>query len=181
MPNAVMLDGNVYPISTDFRTGITYQMRSAAGNLTPEDFFRLWFPGPCPENTAAAVEAVNRFYRRRDEPAKHDTGDGPRAFDFSQDADVIFSAFWERYGIDLNRADMHWWQFMALLEGLYTYGFSERVGFRVADLSGLDAKSRTRLLKKRSQFSIMEPGKTAQGHLSALDEIIARYGGDAHG
>lgn len=155
-------------------------MLSAAGKLTPEAFFRLWFPGPCPENTAAAVEAVNRFYRRRDEPAKPGGEDGPKAFDFHQDADAIYAAFWERYGIDLSHAALHWWQFMALLEGLYSYGFSDRVGFRVADLSGLDAKSRTRLLKKRSQFSIVEPEKTAQGHLMALDNIIARHGGDSH-
>lgn len=156
-------------------------MRAAAGNLTLEDFLRLWFPGPCPENTAETVEAVNRFYRRRDEPAAPDTPEGPRAFDFRQDAAVIYAAFRGKYGIDLTEARLHWWQFMALLEGLYTYGFSDRVGFRVADLSGLSAKQRTELLKKRRQFAIPEPKKTAQGHLTALDEIIKRHGGDRHG
>ena len=180
MPNALILSGNIYPIFTDFRTGIAYQLRAAAGDLTPEAFLGLWFPGPCPENTAEAVEAVNRFYRRRDEPPKAEDP-GPRAFDFRQDAEAIYAAFWKEYGIDLGGAEMHWWQFMALLEGLYTYGFSDRVGFRVADLSGLDAKSRTGFLKKRSQFSLAEPGKTAQGHLNALDEIIKRHGGDSHG
>lgn len=156
-------------------------MRAAAGDLTPEDFLRLWFPGPCPENTAEAVEAVNRFYCRRDEPAAEPVPDGPRAFDFRQDAEAIYAAFRSRYGIDLTEARLHWWQFMALLEGLYTYGFADRVGFRVADLSGLDAKQRTELLKKRRQFSIPEPGKTAQGHLAELDAIIKQHGGDGHG
>lgn len=31
MPNALILSGNIYPIFTDFRTGITYQIRAAAG------------------------------------------------------------------------------------------------------------------------------------------------------
>ena len=156
-------------------------MRSKAGDLTPEGFFRLWFPGPCPENTAGAVEAVNRFYRRRDEPAEESLQKQPRAFDFQQDAEAIYAAFWEVYGLDLSTAELHWWQFMALLEGLYSYGFADRVGFRVADLSGLDAKQRTKLLQKRRQFSIREPGETARGHLTALDEIIKRHGGDGHG
>ncbi len=43
---------------------------------------------------------------------------------------------------------------MALLEGLYTYPFGERVGFRVADLSGMDARSRANLLKKRRLFAL---------------------------
>lgn len=155
-------------------------MLSADGSLTPEDFLRLWFPEKRPTNTAAAAEAVNRFYRRRDEPPEETTNDAPRAFDFRQDADAIFSAFWERYAIDLSQKRLHWWTFMALLEGLYSYNFSDRVGFRVADISGLPAKERTRFLRRRSQFAIPEPGKTAQGHLDILDEIITRHGGDSH-
>ena len=178
-----MIDGEVYPIRTDFRAGIAYQTLAAAGKLTAANLYCIWFPDKFPPDVEAATEAVQRFYRRRDEPAADSAGPaGPIAYDFTVDADAIAAAFMREYGIDLTDPDttMHWWRFMALLEGLYTYGFSDRVGFRVADLSGVDTKTRAKLLKKRGQFAILHEETTAD-HLSRLDDIIARHGGDGRG
>ncbi len=178
MPNALLIDGDIYPICTDFRAGIEYQIKVAAGSLTATDFYTIWFPGPQPENFEAAFEAVSRFYRRKDEPPPQEDQDrkGPTAYDFAVDADAICAEFQRQYGIDLTTAKMHWWRFMALLDGLYSYSFSERVGFRVADLGGMDAKQRARILKKRSQFAIGRE-ETVAGHLAQLDAIIAKHGG----
>ena len=65
---------------------------------------------------------------------------------------------------------------MALLEGLYTYSFSSRVGFRVADISGMSAKQRTEILKKKALFSL-GPDESTEDHIAQLDEIIAKHGG----
>lgn len=121
-----------------------------------------------------------RFYCQDREP-KPDVP-GPIAYDFTVDAGPICADFQRVYGIDLTDPEttIHWWRFMALLEGLYTYGFADRVGFRVADLSGLNAKERGRLLKKRSQFAILHE-ETTEDHLNYLDRIIAEHGGEDHG
>lgn len=183
MPNALKIDGKTYPIRTDFRAGIEYQALAAAGKLTAANLYSIWFTGPLPDDPAEAAEGVQRFYRRKDEPHPENIGPGgPIPYDFTVDADVIISAFQRAYGIDLTdpEATMHWWRFMALLEGLYTYGFADRVGFRVQDLSGLDAKTRGRLLKKRGQFAILH-SETTEDHLAQLDDIIAKHGGGTDG
>ena len=183
MPNALLIDGKHYPLRTDFRAGIEYQTMAAAGELTAASLYGIWFPGPLPDDPAEAAEGIQRFYRRKDEAARESAGEpGPIPYDFTQDADVMVSAFMREYGIDLTdpNTTMHWWRFMALLEGLYTYGFSDRVGFRVADLSGLDAKTRKRLLKKRGQFAIRH-SETTEDHLAQLDDIIAKHGGGNDG
>lgn len=183
MPNALLIDGDAYRIRTDFRAGIEYQILAAAGCLTAANLYALWFPDEQPENVSEAAEGIGRFYRRQDEPLADDTvSGGPIPYDFIVDADVIASAFMREYGIDLTDpgTTMHWWRFMALLEGLYSYGFSDRVSFRVSDLSGLDAKARAKLLKKRGQFAIMHNG-TTEDHLAQLDDIIAKHGGGTDG
>lgn len=43
-----------------------------------------------------------------------------KSMDFVQDGPLIFAAFMQAYGIDLNeqRGKLHWWKFTALLHGL---------------------------------------------------------------
>lgn len=180
MPNALLIGGETYPIRTDFRAGIEYQRLAAAGKLTAASLFSIWFPGKRPADAAAASEAIFRFYCRGQEPEPHTAG--PVAYDFTVDAGPICADFQRVYGIDLTdpETSMHWWRFMALLEGLYAYSFSDRVGFRVQDLSGLDAKTRGKLLKKRSQFAILREDSTAD-HIGCLDKIIAEHGGETSG
>ena len=177
MPNAVVIDGRTYPLRTDFRAGIEYQRELNSGNAAVSSLFSIFYQ-ETPDNVEEGLEAINRFYRRVDEPVPEskDGGHGPIAYDFLADADAICAAFQREYGIDLTTAEMHWWRFMALLEGLFSYSFSDRVGFRVADLTGLDSKQRARIIKKRNQFAI-EPSETTEDHLSKLDAIIARHGG----
>lgn len=43
---------------------------------------------------------------------------GPRAFDFEQDAEYIFAAFRQAYGIDLAAEKLDWRKFIALFSGL---------------------------------------------------------------
>lgn len=43
-----------------------------------------------------------------------------KVLDFSQDAQYIYSSFWQCYGLDLLGKDrkLHWWSFVSLLGGL---------------------------------------------------------------
>lgn len=43
---------------------------------------------------------------------------GPRCMDFEQDAPLIFAAFLQAYGIDLDKSNMHWFKFRDLLEAV---------------------------------------------------------------
>lgn len=166
-----MIRGREYPISTDFRTAVAYQMAAVAGELTVERFLDLWFPAEQPEDVAAALEAVGAFYAMG-APKPEQTG--PAAYDFAVDAGVIYAAFYREYGLDLSRAELHWWQFRALLEGLITHSFQQRVGYRVGDLGELEAKQRAKALRMRQLYAI--GGESLQEHLARL-ETLGKGGG----
>ena len=99
------------------------------------------------------------------------------------DSDVIAAGFQQKYGIDLTdpATTMHWWRFMALLEGLCGPDFARRVEIRTKDLSGMQAKERAQWLKLRKAYAIHRGGEeTTIGHLRMLDEMMGKGGGD-HG
>jgi len=160
-----VIGGRAYPISTDFRTAVAFEMASLAGTLTERQFLDLWFPREQPEDLREALAAVGRFYDpdredRQEEPC-------PPLYSFSRDAAAIYAAFRREYGIDLSREGLHWWHFRALLEGLITHSFRERVGYRAAELKGRSARERAEILKYRRLYALSPPETLAE-HLEKL-------------
>ena len=102
-------------------------------------------------------------------------------YDFTEDANAIHADFMREYHIDLTTADMHWWRFMALLDGLISPTFTRRVEIRTKDLSGMKSKERAQWLKARNAFAINQGGGSYEDHIAELDDIIARHGGDTFG
>lgn len=151
-------------------------MEVSRGNSTVASIFSIWFPNEWPEDVDQAMEAINRFYARKDEPQTAPQNSGPTAWDFVVDADTIYAGFQQRYNIDLSSAELHWWQFMALLDGLYTYSFADRIGFRTADLSNMSSKQRAEAIRKRNLYAI-DHCETTEDHIAHLDKIIAEHGG----
>lgn len=69
-----------------------------------------------PPNAVEAARMAVKFLNcgqegEQDEP-------GPRLYSFGKDADLIFAAFQQTHGIDLQSSDLHWWKFMALFMDL---------------------------------------------------------------
>lgn len=149
--------------------------------FTHEILMDLWFPDKKPNNMDHALEGILRFYLRREELPKEDPS-GPAAYDFAQDRDGILAGFQEKYGIDLTDSaqKIHWWRFMALLEGLIAPSLSQKAYIRTAKLEGMEPPQRQQILSLRRQFAISAPRETLQQHLSHLDEIIARGKEDPH-
>jgi hypothetical protein len=136
-----MVDGGIYPIRTDYRAGIAYSMAALGGSLTPQRLLEIWFPCQAPADFAAAQEAVNAFYRRA-EGGPDGGKDGPIPYSYLADAGAIFAAFQRVYGVDLSTATMHWWRFSALLEGLLTHNFEDRVQYRITEPGKIKDKAR---------------------------------------
>lgn len=148
-------------------------MAAARGDLTAEGFFRLWFPAEWPENLEEALEAVGAFYTQG---RKTGEARGPVPYDFTVDAGAIYGAFYKEYGVDLGTARLHWWQFQALLEGLVTHSFRQRVGYRVGDLGELSAKERAQVLRLRQRYAIKDQGESLQEHLARLEALAQKAG-----
>lgn len=128
LPESVEIGGKHIPIHTDFRTGILLSEAICDPALSVRDKFAtllsLYYRG-VPLTPAMLQEAADRavwFFRcgkdlRETDKADPEEPEDP-AFSYEYDADYIYAAFLQAYGIDLVRARLHWWQFQALFTSL---------------------------------------------------------------
>lgn len=171
--NILLLDGlpeeyEGIPLSADFRNMIQVDLILHEADSTPTEktvaaLYQLY--PEIPADIPKAVEGLAWFYTRG--KAGGEGKDPPNAkapknaFSFEQDANLIYAAFYATYNISLTTVEfLHWWEFMALFEGLPENTLIQRVMYwRTADLTGLPKQERKHILKMRKLFALKEPGK----------------------
>lgn len=182
LPSIVVINGLAYPIHFGFKTGIQMDLAYHDEKYTLEERYvhmlHLFYL-EIPEDIEAALNRMLWFFtcgkydpeaeKKRTEqenagqqkPQKKE----PRQFCFSQDAELILSAFYSEYGIMLNRLqdeDLHWWEFMALFSGLPESTTIKRyIEIRTCSLNGLPEAERKRIRKLRSRIRIQREIKDA--------------------
>ena len=74
---------------------------------------------------------------------------------FKQDYNLIRASFRSDYGIDINKEDLHWWDFYTYLNGLSEDCVLNRVrSLRTYDTSELDYKEKERVEKAKRRFRL---------------------------
>lgn len=173
--NILLMDGlpeeyEGIQLSADFRNMIQVDLILHEADSTPTEktiaaLYQLYPEIPADINKA--VEGLVWFYSRgnapsggKDTPAKKAA---KKAFSFEQDANLIYAAFYATYNISLTTVDfLHWWEFMALFEGLPENTLIQRVMYwRTVDLTGLSKHERKHVLKMRQLFALKGPEKQA--------------------
>lgn len=158
------------PISADYRNMIQVDLilHDPTINETEKIIAALYQLYPdLPGDVGKAVEGLVWFYTRGDTAGdSKDRGakKAPKkAFDFEQDANLIYAAFYATYGISLTTVDfLHWWEFMALLEGLPETTLMQRVIYwRTVDVNGLSKHEKKHVLKMRKLFALKGQEKPA--------------------
>ena len=141
LPDTVEVDGSVYDIRPGFRNILKILRLQNDPDVLDgpkAELLRRWFfDGEAPE---AWAEAFGHFVRAGDEP---ELPAGERDFDYEFDAPEIYASFRQLYGIDLMDADLHWWQFRALLGGCFLCrcALSEKIRLRHLDVSKCEDKA----------------------------------------
>lgn len=169
-------------ISPDFRNMIRVEMLLTDNKLPLET--RLYmalnqlYP-KIPGNAQEAIEGLFWFYSRG-ESKKNPEGQerGRRAYDFSQDAGLIYSAFFASYGINLPDVDfMHWWEFLALFEGLPEETLIKRVMYwRTCDMTKLKGAELKHVREMRSRFALRTDGDIQKKSIEEIErETIEHY------
>ena len=124
-PRILIINGMKTPIDPDFRIMCEYS-EAVSGNDTSGlagIASRFFFAG-LPEGVSekAAADAMNNFYVAGLAPSSggkaSSMGSAEPSFDFEEDEAYFFAAFLSEYGIDLNCAKLHWFDFCALFRGL---------------------------------------------------------------
>lgn len=85
------------------------------------------------------------------------TGKGEASFDYFQDANVIYGAFQQAYGLTLEEVtNLHWWAFLALLEAIPSgTRFMDIVGIRTMEIYPDDsADVRRRKLRAKASVAL---------------------------
>lgn len=173
-----------YRINTDFRAGIAYAQAAMAGDpISQTSLLTLYFPDGIPEDREAAVQAVNDFFAAGQQ-ASHGEGEERRPLlSYSVDAEAISAEFQRVYQIDLSTAELHWWRFLALLRGLISHSFSERVRYRAANPNDIkDKNMRSQWQRLKRAYALDEHGRSAhEQEPQTLDELNAMLLAQARG
>lgn len=155
-----------YLIRTDFRVAIQIALIFADEELSDIEkagtALRLLYGNGRPSDIKLAFEGVRWFMRGGELPAAHgesDEDDGNddedgEMFSFEYDADRIFSAFRKAYGVNLNTASYHWFEFRALLADVGECAFTTVIGYRTKDTVDLPPKQRAKYEKMKSKYKL---------------------------
>jgi hypothetical protein len=98
--------------------------------------------------------------------------------DFEQDKGYIMSSFMSDYHIDLNNTDMHFWQFVDLIEGLTESSILNRVrDIRNYDLSQeKDEKRRKQLIESKKAVALKKKKvKLTEEQTNMMDKIFKTF------
>lgn len=149
LPSFVEIDGNIYDVKVGFEWGLIFTRMVKENSLLAS--FDVFYENEVPEDRQKGFTALYNFYWEKHElpRAVGATGSADVLEDFSIDADYIFAAFYEQYGIDLFKEELHWHKFVALYRGLHDTKLNEIIGARAYD--PYDKTSFEQSMRKRKQ------------------------------
>lgn len=147
-----------YEIHTDFKRWIAVeQLQQNPLNMSMsiiDDVINLVFKNDKPTDKLLAFSEIQAFANMYQEPTLLDDGQEV-VFDWEQDDVKVWSAFYKTYGIDLRKADMHFWEFKALMQDLNEDCLlNHAMYYRSVKLSDYEGKQRDDLAKKKKYYEI---------------------------
>jgi len=121
LPETVTIDGEEYPINYDFKSCLRIILAFEDNSLAPQEKQTVMLANlypKMPDNIEAATERAGWFLNGGRENEEEQEITGPRVYSFAKDASYIYAAFRQTHGIDLQKENLHWWEFLALFMDL---------------------------------------------------------------
>lgn len=179
LPTELVICGENCPIRSDFRTFIKVSETVLGSEWSIEktlDLIKLVFIN-VPPNLYEAIRAVMWFLsppREQENGEKTDEAARKRVFDYEVDSYYIYSAFMQQYGIDLCSAELHWWQFKALFDGLTEdTQFIKIVQIRSMDLNDIKDKDMKKRYRKMKALYKLPDNRTQEQKEEDFNNSIA--------
>lgn len=168
LPTRIIADDLEIPVSADFRSWIKADLIMRDRQIPKEaklpvicqyiglDLSRLDVTIP------DLWAGIFKFYMCEQEPRGEVTSDSrATAYRFDCDWWLIYAAFIQQYGINLLTADLHWFEFRALLDGLTEQTqFIKVVQTRLRDTSRLKGEEKAQAEKLKRYWKV--PDDSAQ-------------------
>lgn len=183
-PEYAEIGGQKYKLDTDFRTGL--RCFEVVYDTSIDDYERSlavvyllfgFVPDVelLPEFLRMAIKFLQCGETREEQTARK------ADMDILADEKYIMASFLSDYKIDLRTADLHWWQYIALIGGLTADCVLSNVReIRNADLSEY-SDPKTRLKLERAKEQVKLPVRRTKEEQDQLDAFERLWGGDASG
>nr|WP_301907079.1 bacteriophage Gp15 family protein [uncultured Anaerostipes sp.] len=187
LPGSVLVADREYRINTDFRVSVLFEEMIQDKNITEEQQLfieelmnipefegdhekarllakynsglALYYP-VIPEDLEGAISQMLWFYQCGKTEEQKQSGKGKKQsqiYSFTHDADYIYAAFMEQYGIDLNAVELHWWKFSAMFAGLKEDCLISKImGYRATDTAGMDKEQKKFYKKMKEIYKLPE-------------------------
>lgn len=120
LPEAIEINGVAYPINWDHRTGIECILDFESDEFTLEEkavlLLSRLYRDALPDDVNEAVRLGLKFLNggQESEEEGNPFANTFRLYSFEKDARLIYAAFRQTHGIDLQKITLHWWVFFAL-------------------------------------------------------------------
>lgn len=169
---------NGYPVNTGFRVGIQLQQALMDGELSDREKMaeiqELLFPGAMPESEEE-ITAIIEWYLNGWSYDKHSKAKSSKvkSIDFDVDQWRIYSAFRLHYNIDLNTADMHYWEFMGLLTTLEECAFTRVVDIRTKKIDPKMSRETKKAIVEAKEIYNLEQTEEKESPEEALKRMEA--------
>lgn len=160
LPDYVDSEGKRYGVRTDFRVLLRYYELIHSGLPMREKLSRIFhacYIDEIPPKAELAMKALAKFYAcvsdEREDNSSRRPKTAVRHFDFEADAGYIYAAFMSEYGINLQSARLHWWEFMNLFSSLgESCRFSKIVSYRMAKPEKIKNPEQKKFIQKMQRI-----------------------------
>ena len=178
VPESLTIAGTEYEINTDFRVWLKFEMLLSDevedSKTTLFDIKKLIFMSELPPDRAdeEATEKILWFYRCG-KPEQKGGGSSKKIFDYDYDDGYICAAFMEQYHIDLNKANLHWWKFHALMLSLSeNTEFVKIMGYRAIEIKSTMSAAQKAFYQKMKKHYKLPVKKEEQQRITAIEDAL---------
>lgn len=154
--DALPWEWNGYPVDMNFDTGIKVSQCLADDELTNEERIStalyLIFPEGAQLDADSATEALRWYLNGWNHDNTGKKKDEAVVMDFDIDQWRIYAAFRAQYGINLNRASLHFWEYMGLLSNLTECAFTQVVSIRSKKITSKMSKDEKKAVSEAKKI-----------------------------
>ena len=182
VPTTVIIDDVEFEINSDFRISMMFELLINDPELSERERLYqaliLYYP-IIPSNLEAAVDKIMWFYKcgKEEQEENNNTNKSSgkktvkKIYDYEHDSEIIFASFMKSYNINLQRDNLHWWEFKSLFDNIdedsKLYKIME---IRSVNLSQVRDKDKKNYYKKMKDLYKL-PDNISKSEKEKLDEL----------
>ena len=182
LPDTLTISGRAYPINTDFRVWIQYELLlTSDSELNDDEIFEeilhLVFPQQRPPEGCEAETAENImwFYRCGKDEKKQSDNNDEDIFSYDYDDGYIVAAFKQQYGIHLNHSKLHWWEFHAYMLALSeNTEFVRIMGIRAMKINPKLPAETKNYYQRMKQIYKLPVSREVEEHTRRIEEALMK-------